>query len=121
MSEEESQKIKALFDAAYAPEDSPKKFAESTLNRRRKVKRSHLVMLVSVITVIGFLTASSLRAPSTSTVPTAVEPWTTELHHFYDEYDEYQASLLEAPERLDDLPTETYAYIHFIEDQLEEN
>ena len=119
MNEQGNREIKALFESAYEPTTSVDDFVRATLDRRSLRRRRRITLALVAVALIGFLTVSKVQDPIS--VPAAGEAWATELNDFYDEIDEYQTSLLEEPEGLDDLPTETYAYIQLIENQFEEN
>ena len=119
MNEQRNREIKALFESAYEATSASEDFVKATLVRRNLQRRRHIMLAVAVAALIGIVTVSNVQAPTS--VPSATDQWSTELSDVYDEYDEYQTSLLEEPEGLDDLPTETYAYIQLIENQFEEN
>ena len=119
MNEQENRKIKALFESAYEPTTSVDGFVRATVVRRKAQSRGRIMLAVATVAMIGFLTVTNVQDSSSASA--SGEAWATELNDFYNEIDEYQTSLLEEPQGLDELPTETYAYIQLIEDQFEEN
>ena len=119
MNGQNNRELKALFESAYEPTSSSEDFVKATLVRRRVQRRRHMMLAMAIVALIGFVTVSNVQ--NSNSVSASGEAWAAELDDFYDEIDEYQTSLLEESEGLDDLPTETYAYIQLIENQFEEN
>ena len=119
MNKQENRKIKALFESVYEPTTSADDFVRATIDRRNAQRRRRITLALAAVALMSIVTVANLKPPTSA--PTSTEIWAAGLTDFYDEYDEYQTSLLEEPEGLDELPTETYAYIQLIEDQFEEN